>query len=52
MSKKHFIALAEAIRGISSPAERERMAELIAGVCQQCNSNFNRARFLAACNTN
>lgn len=49
MSRKHFIALAAAIKAISNEDERRRAAELIADVCQQSNARFNRARFLAAC---
>ncbi len=49
MTKKHFIALAGAIREISNPQERERAAQAIANVCASQNSNFDRARFLSAC---
>jgi len=50
MSRKHFTALAEAIRAISDPAERRRAAALIADVCQSANPRFDRQRFYAACN--
>jgi hypothetical protein len=49
VSRKHFIALAAAIKAISNEDERRRAAELIADVCQQSNARFNRARFLSAC---
>jgi hypothetical protein len=49
MSRKHFIALADAVKGISNPQERERAARAIADVCAGANSNFDRGRFLRAC---
>ena len=49
MTKKHFIALAVAIRGISNAEERERAARAIADVCAGANSQFDRKRFLRAC---
>ncbi len=50
MSRKHFIALAYAIAGITNKAERRHAALLIADVCQGFNDNFDRELFLLACN--
>lgn len=50
MSRKHFVALAEAISQITDDAERKRTAELVASVCRQTNPNFDRSRFMGACN--
>ena len=33
MTRKHFIALAAAVKGISNPEERKRAARAIADVC-------------------
>lgn len=49
MSRKHFKALAEAIKGIECSIERERMASLIGNVCAECNSNFNWSIWNNAC---
>ena len=49
MSRKHFIALAEAIRNISNPEERKRAANAVADVCAGSNGRFDRARFIRAC---
>ena len=52
MSKKHFTAIAQAFAAhrdeVPADAFRALVAE-VASVCQQTNSNFNRARFVAAC---
>ena len=40
MSKKHFRALAEAIASIADKAERERVCDLVGGVCIGCNGRF------------
>ena len=50
MTKKHFEAFAEAIRTITNCQERQRVAEMIAGVCQQSNGRFDTRRFFRACN--
>jgi len=49
MSRKHFVAIAKAIKEISNADERRRTAELLASVCAASNQNFNRYRFLVAC---
>ena len=49
MNKRHFVALAEAIREIANRRERQRAAETVAKVCQRFNSQFNIDRFLRAC---
>lgn len=50
MSKKHFRALADAIATIANKTERERVARLIADVCNGFNGRFDRGRFYRACN--
>jgi hypothetical protein len=58
MSKKHFIELAEIIRVNSNPKlhgdeARQAVAQVaqdLADFCKRQNSNFDRARFLEACN--
>ena len=50
MSRKHFIEFARAISQISDDEERKRVAELVANVCNQLNPNFNRTKFMEACN--
>lgn len=50
MSKKHFIALAEAISRIENADERKRTAELVGTVCEECNGRFDWSRWLRACN--
>lgn len=49
MSRKHFKALAEAIKGISDADERENTAELIGNVCADCNDRFNWDTWCVAC---
>jgi len=49
MSRKHFTALAAAVRQIADPSERRRTAELIADVCAASNDRFDRQRFYSAC---
>jgi len=49
MTKKHFRAFADAIANIDDRTERERVASLVANVCRQFNSRFDRERFLRAC---
>ena len=49
MTRKHFAALAAAIRQIEDYNERRRAAELIARACRQFNSGFSYERFYAAC---
>jgi hypothetical protein len=50
MSRKDFIALAQAIGGISDDGERRRVAELIGAVCARHNSAFDYKRWFSACN--
>jgi hypothetical protein len=45
MSRKHFIALARALRDAGASAD---LIEAIADVCAALNPNFNRAKFRAA----
>jgi hypothetical protein len=49
MTRKHFEAMADAIRCIPDPAERREQAEALARHCQRANPLFNRVRFLKAC---
>ena len=52
MSKKHFQALADMIKGLSATlkeSDRWIVAVSLAVVCEGFNANFDRARFLAAC---
>jgi hypothetical protein len=52
MTKRHFNALAEAIREICNPQERKRAAETVAEVCRRFNGRFDCGRFFRACNVN
>lgn len=55
MTRKHFNAIAETIRyqaSVSDAGERRVIANLaaeLAGTLAQFNPNFNRSRFIAAC---
>lgn len=46
MTRKHFIALAEALK--DSGASRAT-CEAVAAVCKRMNSGFDKDRFLTAC---
>lgn len=50
MTRKHFKALAEIVKGIKNDAERERTAKLMASFYADQNPLFNRSKFLEACN--
>lgn len=50
MSRKHFRALATRIAMIECLRSRRLAAEAVADVCRSHNPNFNRFRFMAACN--
>jgi hypothetical protein len=52
MSRKHFEAIAKAIKEITNADERKRAAEILASVCAASNPRFNRSRFLNACGVN
>lgn len=50
MTRKHFIALADAIRtNITSKSEREAVAKVLIPALKQANQNFNVSKFLDAC---
>jgi len=49
MMKKHYIALAIALREIVDLDQRWRIANLVADVCKDENRLFDRRRFLLAC---
>jgi hypothetical protein len=48
MSRKHFRALADAIRLIPDAAARRQAAAAVASVCRAMNGRFDTARFLEA----
>lgn len=49
MSRKHFKLFADAISEIQDLADRKRVAQLVACVCKQSNSNFDFYKFYSAC---
>ena len=50
MTRKHFIAIAEAIRNsITSTTEREAVARALVPALRAANPNFNTERFIDAC---
>jgi hypothetical protein len=50
MSKKHFVAFAEAIRLSGADQKtKQSMADLVIYVSAQNNPNFDKQRFLTAC---
>lgn len=49
MTRKDFIALAQALTCIKDPDERETVAILVAAVCRSSNPRFDTAKFMAAC---
>jgi hypothetical protein len=57
MSRKHFIALAEALKhekpsknwNANKMAQWKLDVKAIADVCCEFNNNFDRSRFLSAC---
>lgn len=52
MSRKHFVALAEAIKALANVTERARMAKIVGEVCAASNPNFSWSRWNAACGVN
>jgi hypothetical protein len=49
MSRKHFIAIAEAIRqNIQDKAQRKAVAEALLSALRASNPNFNTSKFLEA----
>lgn len=49
MSRKHFIAIAQAIReNIVDPTQRRAVAEALLPAFRASNPNFNTSKFLAA----
>jgi hypothetical protein len=49
MSRKHFVAIARAIRdNIHDRSEREAMAKALLPALREANPNFNTAKFLEA----
>jgi hypothetical protein len=49
MTKKHFIALAQEIAGISDRKARLLAAQCVCNVGQRFNPSFDRVRFFQAC---
>jgi hypothetical protein len=49
MTRKHFQAIADVIATIESKKVREEVAKDMAYAVGRFNSNFNRQRFLDAC---
>ncbi len=49
MTRKHFNALAAAIRRITDAHARRVAAEAVAEICHQFNPRFDRERFFRAC---
>lgn len=49
MTKKHFKALAEAIRTVKDEEQRENLTALIGEVCDKLNFRFDWDRWEAAC---
>jgi len=49
MTRKHFRALAVAIRAIKDEWERRQNAQAMADLCQRQNPRFDRDRFYRAC---
>jgi hypothetical protein len=50
MTRKHFIRMANIIREVECPNVRNHLAREFADFCREMNPNFDRARFLEACN--
>ncbi len=50
MTRKHFIAVAEAIRtSITSREEREAVARALIPALSESNPNFSKEKFIDAC---
>ena len=49
MTRKHFRAIAEAIRKIESLQQRDIEAKRLAAVCRASNPRFDDKRFFRAC---
>jgi len=50
MSRKHFEEIARVLSTIADDNERRRVAREMASALASTNPNFNRSRFLGACN--
>lgn len=49
MSRKHFVAIAEAIRqNIQNKQQREELARALVPALKEANRNFDTYRFIAA----
>jgi hypothetical protein len=50
MTRKHFIAIADAVANIPDMETRKDIARRMATVCRDTNPQFDLRRFLIACN--
>lgn len=50
MSRKHFIDFANEIAAMENRKEAKAAAEMVATVAHRHNGNFDRNRFMTACN--
>ncbi len=53
MTKKYFIELANTLANHRTNMESEAFSDLISDIAEMCkkdNANFDRQRFIAACN--
>jgi len=50
MSKKDYVKMAVLIGGVTDKAERERLAEGFSDMLKRDNPQFQREKFLLACN--
>lgn len=50
-TRKHFVAAANAIKAISDPKQRQKMADFQAGMFAKDNPRFDHVRFHAAAGT-
>lgn len=49
MTRKDYVAFAGAIKKITNPSERGSVAAVVAKVCQQDNTRFDKVKFYKAC---
>lgn len=49
MSRKHYVAIAAAIKALSVHAEKVAMVRTLLPVLRSSNPNFNASRFCDAC---
>ena len=49
MTQKHLNALAAEVANIADPTDRQRIADLLGGICAGANPRFDWSRWLKAC---